>query len=300
MTFFIIYPHREEVSAILQAAQQEIERGDSRTQSTIKLAKQLSVAQRRPSFVAQVQDLQWLIPRVQRYRPTCWWAGAFLLVLRLAQSSLLVLVPSQTIQAAIASCVALVGVVALREIAPYRTASDNVTATLCQCVIFSWCFFVVLRDTGALYHVPTVVSGLVLVVGTASVLGHAVWQAHAEMKRNDALTARRELELTQQSSLAERAANGDLAETPPDVVEAGQTANSASEVSTAGQGQQGSWRELFLCALQGGDSQEGYNSGGASAVSLSAKLAQKERLITQLRDELKAKETENASLRASK
>ena len=151
-----------------------------------------------------------------------------------------------------------------------------------------------LRDTGALYHAPTVVSGLVLVVGTASVLGHAVWQAHAEMKRNDALTARLEVELKRQSSLAESAANGDLAETPPDVVEAGQTVNYASEVGTAGQGQQGSWGELFLCAPQGGDSHEGHNSGGASAISLSAKLAQKERMITELRDELKAKETENA------
>ena len=295
----LIYPHRKELMALMETTQQET----SRNLGCAEIAERASATRRRPSFAAQAQTLQWLIPQVEQFRTSAPYTGALLLLLRVAQTSLLILIPSQTIRAAIASCIALIAIATLRELAPYRRASDSATAALCQCVIFSWCFFIMLRDTDALYHVPTVVPGLLLMIGTVFVFGHALSKAHTEMKRDNTLTLPEEVELQQLSSSSPqslsspaehavvRSVNDD--QTAPDAVEAGQLcgASSAAEVDTAEQ--QGSWGKLLLCATQGADSREGRNSG---------ELAQKEALalIARLTADLKAKETEITSLRAPK
>ena len=81
-------------------------------------------------FAVEVYRLKWLIKKVEKFVPSCWWFRSLQLLLRMAQTSLMVLVERQHVQRSLASIVALIGVCIHREVAPFRrpSASASVVA----------------------------------------------------------------------------------------------------------------------------------------------------------------------------
>ena len=256
--FGLIYPHRHEIKSMLGALDHEISQGKKSTSTIDELTRRKSVASRQPLFVAQARHLNWLVKKIERYRPDAWWASILLILLRLAQSSVLVLVKLQAVQAALASCAALFGVIVLREFTPYRRPSDTATAVLAQCVIFSWSFQIVLRSVGAIAHVPTALVGSFLVLFTTSVFVHAWWRASIEL-REDKARSRTESQgvLSSITSAENSTFFDDCALSSPDAVEAGPVVQATDDdtertgqVAAAQNDRQAGWRPgLLLCAV---------------------------------------------------
>ena len=71
-------------------------------------------------------------------KPSHWYAGTALLVLRLVQTSFMALVRTQREQAAIMCCVTLVSATVQRELSPYRRSSDNHVAYLTHMLVLLW------------------------------------------------------------------------------------------------------------------------------------------------------------------
>ena len=180
----ILYYNRAGIDRIQQALRQNDQ--DTSGSSFInaeELARQFSEKRRRSSIVTSVrEDLFWMIDKFEKYREGCWYTGDLLLVLRLLQTSLLVLVPTQSLQAAAACGIAISGACALREAQPYRRDSDNETAVIAQYIICMWCFSVVLRYLGVSDPKVLVAMGVTLILATVGAFVHAVWRARDEDK----------------------------------------------------------------------------------------------------------------------
>ena len=64
-----------------------------------ELAHQLDEKARRPSIVASIkEELVWVIDRIEMFRVGHWSAGIGIFVLRIIQTSVLVLIPRQNLQ----------------------------------------------------------------------------------------------------------------------------------------------------------------------------------------------------------
>lgn len=87
-------------------------------------------------------------------------------------------------QAIFASCIALVGVVAHRECAPFRRESDNFASVLFQALIFAWCFVLVMSNAGALDILPDFVVGTILVLATLAVYVYVLRTALKEVVKH--------------------------------------------------------------------------------------------------------------------
>jgi hypothetical protein len=81
--------------------------------------------QRRPSMVTQSVDLLWLSSKIDKFQSRSWWAGSFLIMMRLIRTSIMVSIANPGMQATAASLIALVGVAVQTHATPYRRASDN-------------------------------------------------------------------------------------------------------------------------------------------------------------------------------
>jgi hypothetical protein len=92
----------------------------------------------RSSFASLTVEMAWLLPKFEKFKPEFWHCGVVSLVLRLAQTSLMALLPSQNAQAAIVSLLTLVALSLIIELSPMRRASDNRVAVLSQGLIFIW------------------------------------------------------------------------------------------------------------------------------------------------------------------
>ena len=181
-TLALLVANRDEIKSMLTALELEASSSRQASQRIRDLAHQPSSAQRRPSFVTRSERLVYLTSKVEMLTATSWWVGPFQVALRLAQSSLLALVSQQSVRAALASCIAILGFCMHREVSPYRNASDNTTSVLAQAVIFAWSFTLVLRDAGALASLPTVAIGVFLLLATLAVVVHAAWTARSELR----------------------------------------------------------------------------------------------------------------------
>ena len=104
----------------LQKAVEEHDRGSRMISSVAVVTNRKS----RASFTGLSVELMHLVPKFERFTAEAWFTHIFLLVLRLAQTSLMALIPSQGIQACLACQFAIVGVVVLRELSPYRRPSE--------------------------------------------------------------------------------------------------------------------------------------------------------------------------------
>jgi len=176
----ILVSNRDEIKKLLQA--RDLEPVSRRNDTVQQLARRPSSTERRASFVARSERLEYLSSQIEILTPEAWWIGPLQVWLRLAQTSAMVLVTRQSVRAALASCVSIVGVRVHRELAPYRSPSDNRTSVLAQAVIFVWCFSLVLRDTGLFDWLPVLVIGVLLLVMTLGVVVHVAWAARSEMR----------------------------------------------------------------------------------------------------------------------
>ena len=92
---------------------------------------------RSQSMHLREMNLDWLTDNLKNFKPNFWWAGVFILVTRVCQTSLMVLCNQQIAQASLASLVTITSINIQREAWPFRRDSDNVAAYLGQwCVLF--------------------------------------------------------------------------------------------------------------------------------------------------------------------
>jgi hypothetical protein len=80
--------------------------------------------------------MAWLLPKFEKYSPSFWFAGVGLLLLRLVQTSLMALVRTQRVQAALVCIFTLIGLSLVVEFSPMRLASDNRVVVLSQALIY--------------------------------------------------------------------------------------------------------------------------------------------------------------------
>ena len=98
LIFTTMYCHRKEINK-LQLALKENDSRQTEVVSARRLSAELSIKQRRPSIVASVDgNLSWIVKKFERFNPGRWYTLAFLLTLRILQTSVLVLIPHQNIQ----------------------------------------------------------------------------------------------------------------------------------------------------------------------------------------------------------
>ena len=119
--FNMLYHNRNEIKLLLN---DEAMQGDNDHASVSQIVRRRSISERRPSFVARSQRLTYIVSKVERFTPSCWWIGPAQLLLRLALTSMMVLVTRQSVQCALASCIALAGCILHRELMPMRRPSE--------------------------------------------------------------------------------------------------------------------------------------------------------------------------------
>ena len=206
LLFTTMYLRKDEINRLQQALKQN----DSEQIEVIsakRLTARLSVKERRPSIVASVDySLLWIVKKVELFNPGRWPFAAFLLLLRIMQTSVLVLIPTQNMQvptfnvypladhhpqsgtpsshtrtqAAAASALAVLGACVLQETRPYRRSSDTEVAVAAQYCVFCWCFSIILRDMGISDQNTLTAMGIALIVATAAVFTFAIKQSIAE------------------------------------------------------------------------------------------------------------------------
>jgi hypothetical protein len=154
---------------------------------TVLTTQQLATSRHaRSSFASLTVEMAWLLPKVDKFRPSAWSAGVCLLVLRLLQTSVVAFVKSQHVQAAIVSCWALFAACLLREVSPMRKPSDNQVAVMSQILIFIWVFSLLLRLAGMFQRrAAAAFLGVALCAVTAGVFVTALALANSDRLRNE-------------------------------------------------------------------------------------------------------------------
>jgi hypothetical protein len=106
LIFVTMYRNR---SAILTLGEKFNEHNKIRG-TTFNMTQVAKSTRSRASFTGLVLELQWLIPKFEQFKTSQWHAGVWLLLLRLLQTSLMALIPSQLVQAAIMCIITLVSI----------------------------------------------------------------------------------------------------------------------------------------------------------------------------------------------
>jgi len=98
LLFGTMYRRRGEINRLQQALKQN-DSEQTEVISAKRLAAKASIKERRPSIVAAVNhSLLWVVRKFERFNPGQWPFAAFLLLLRVMQTSVLVLIPTQNLQ----------------------------------------------------------------------------------------------------------------------------------------------------------------------------------------------------------
>ena len=100
LLFSLLYGHRNTIDHVQQALRQNDEDTSNTAYVTAReLANQFSAKGRRSSIVVSVREkLVWIVDKFEEFQPDRWYMRVFLLVLRLLQTSVLVLIPTQNLQ----------------------------------------------------------------------------------------------------------------------------------------------------------------------------------------------------------
>jgi len=148
--------------------------------------------ERRPSMIAKASDLMWMSSKIDKFEALCWWTSSYLIVMRIMQTSAMALIEKPSLQAAVASLIALVGVSVQTHAAPFRRASDNHAALVAAWLLFAWCFVLLVRFSGAVGGEHGIVLGVLLIVLTVGMmaevmrsLGVDVWNDIEKNKQRD-------------------------------------------------------------------------------------------------------------------
>ena len=195
----LMLPHRGAIKRIGEAMKQQ----GRQSKTMLTVAEMSKDRDQRQSLVTHTRELAYLVSKFEDFIPGCWWMSVFLLVIRLLQTSLMVLFPEQHIQAAFCSSISLVGICVEHELRPYRRSSDNRTAVCARWLVFIWSFGLLLRLVHVLGSFPSVLVGLVLVFATLAVGGDSLRVAIKETRRE--LKMRRKREGGQQPTVEEPA-----------------------------------------------------------------------------------------------
>ena len=130
-----LYPNRKNIAAVLSVLKEEEQehqehqrtgRALQRKESGLKELKN----HRRPSIANLSMKTMWLLPKIKKLNPDRWFMGVVFLITRLCQTSLIAPF-SQTLQAIVAGCVAIVAACVQRELHPYRNRSECVAVIVC-------------------------------------------------------------------------------------------------------------------------------------------------------------------------
>lgn len=127
-----MYSHRHDIQKLgTDLAEHNDGRGTSLTAHQFAKSKHA-----RSSFATLTIEIAWLLPKFEKYQPSFWFAGVALLLLRLVQTSLMALVRTQRMQAALVCVFTLVALSLVIEFSPMRRASDNRVVVLSQALIY--------------------------------------------------------------------------------------------------------------------------------------------------------------------
>jgi hypothetical protein len=106
LIFVTMYRNRSAIITLGEKLQEH-----SQNRGTALSMTQVAKSKRsRASFTGLVVELQWLIPKFEQFKTSQWHAGVWLLLLRLLQTSLMALIPSQLEQAAIMCIITLASI----------------------------------------------------------------------------------------------------------------------------------------------------------------------------------------------
>ena len=167
---------------------------------------------------------------VQMFKPSQWFAGVLLLVLRLLQTTFMALVASQLVQATIMCFITLLSISMQSELAPYRRASDNHVALLAHWLVFLWVSTLLLRIVGMFQRPAAALAlGTLLCIATACVFVVALVLANVD-RLKEKYSARRRADLNELS-----AESSNVAEPPLEIelVAMGQEETAETEQANA-------------------------------------------------------------------
>ena len=181
--FWTMYQHRSAIEKLgLDLQRHNSERGVSLNANQLARSKKA-----RASFMALTVEIQWLLPKFEKFRTSEWFAGIYLLLLRLLQTTFMALVPSQLAQSAMMCCITMGAILLQSDRAPYRRASDNRIALLSQVLVSCWVFVLLLRINGMFVRQsPRMGVGILLCVITMALFVLAIVLAN-----NDRLAEKR-------------------------------------------------------------------------------------------------------------
>ena len=139
--------------------------------------------QRRPSMISRSVDLLWLSSKIDKFQSRSWWAGSFLILMRIMQTSIMVFIANPGLRATAASLVALIGVAVQTHTAPYRRASDNHAALAAAWLLFVWSFSLLARYSGAVDGEHGVVLGATLITATVGMMVFVMCALATDVKK---------------------------------------------------------------------------------------------------------------------
>ena len=80
--------------------------------------------QRHLSATARAADVDWLASKFDKFEPLAYWTPGYLIAMRLLQTSAMVFITNPSLQAAVASLIAFVGIALQTNTMPYRRPSE--------------------------------------------------------------------------------------------------------------------------------------------------------------------------------
>ena len=189
LMFVTMYLHR---SAIEQLGT-EVRRHNQALDSKLTIRQFARSKRARASFVVLSTEMQWLLPKIEKFKASQWYASVEFLLLRLFQTSFMALLRTQETQAALMCYLSVLSALLLQKLDPMRVATDTDVIVLAQALIFLWTFVLLLRTKGMLENEVGVAVGYLLCIVTVGVCVVALMLADVE-RRKQRCADRRESE----------------------------------------------------------------------------------------------------------
>jgi len=276
MIFVIMYTNRVEISKLIEGVKEYDAQDDGFSYisefATLTTAKpeehtarsSTTGRQRRPSTIARATDLMWLSSKIDKFEPLRWWAAAFLILMRIMQTSVMALITNPSLQAAVASLIALVGVSVQTHAAPYRRSSDNGAGLTAAWLLFLWCFVLLVRYSGAVGDRHGPVLGALLIIATVGMISNVLRSLMADVSKdakNRDVASSMSLEMGELSvSDATQAEPGEHA--APSTGEDTSVTEAGSASLRTPDAPSGSWGFEFLCGEVESSGQAQLGDGG--------------------------------------
>ena len=167
----LMYPRRTQIQELMR---------DTKRRETTNTAS--PVQRDGSSIVNLTNEFRWLLPRFESFEPDRWYFGPCFLILRLCQSSTMVIFRRQTIQAVYACIIGQAAISAQLNLRPYRRRSDNQVALMAQWLVFIWCAVLLMHIITAIASLPPLVTGMICALSTAIVFAHSLRLALADTR----------------------------------------------------------------------------------------------------------------------